>query len=373
MTWGLFRAARLIGSAVVLSVALAACGGSGDGDDGGGGSAADGGELTEVTALLPFLRVPAFYPMILAEELGYFEEEGISASWEPTDGSAFAVQQVAAGNADVAVVNTEPAILGFAESENFKVVYNLANETTGHLNDTWALASSGLESHLDLEGQKIGVKDPADGAVPGLRAALEIDGLSEGEDYELVPLGESPAAQASALVGGDVAAFRGSRLSLVALRAAIESEGEELVCLSCDAETEFSSLVVIASNSFIEEHPDVLAGLGRALAKATVFGEANPERAVELMMEADPETNTDADLTSDQLLDTVEEMLLGEAPSDQYGFSSPDGLANTMELLLVPGLDSGLSEAVDVDNLVTNDFVEKYNDFDRQEIADDGS
>lgn len=372
------RSRALAVVAVTLSMLVAACG-SGDEpsassstgtSEGGAGSDAD---VTEVQALLPFLRVPAFYPAMLAEELGYFEEEGIATDWEPTDGSAFAVQQVAAGNADVAIVNTEPALLGFAQSENFRIIYNVANETTGHLNDTWALESSDIESQAELQGQSIGVKDPADGAVPGLRAALELEGLSEGSDYDLVPLGESPAAQADALLSGDVAAFRGSRVALVALKEAVRSEDDELVCISCDADTRFSSLVMIASDSFIENHPDRVEGIGRAFAKGTAFGADNPDKAVELMMESDPATNTDAELTEAQLLDTVEEMALGEPPSDQYGFSTSEGLENTMELLLVPGLDSGLEETLDIESFVNNDFIDAYNDFDAQALDEDAS
>ncbi|NJD27403.1 MAG: ABC transporter substrate-binding protein [Chloroflexi bacterium] len=325
--------------------------------------------VVTVRALLPFVRGPAFFAQMIAEQNGYFAEEGIDIRWEPSEGSSFAVQQVIAGNADVAITITDNAMLGFAQSPTFKNTYNMNGEATGHLNDTWALKSSGFDSMDDLRGSDIGVKDLAGGEVPGLRVALQKVGLTEGTDYNIVPLGEDPAVQAEALSSGKVGAFRVTFLSLVAVKEAVASQGDELVCISCDESELISSLIIIASNDLIENQPEVVAGLGRAIAKGTLFGLTNPEATVQIVMAAAPE-QTDADLVAAQLAATLAQHEPGPPPADRnnFGYINAEGLQNTMDVLLSPGNPSGLEAPIDLNAFHTNDFVDEYNDYDQAAI-----
>jgi NitT/TauT family transport system substrate-binding protein len=333
-----------------------------------GGTATDQ-PLFTVRALLPFVRGPAFFAQMIAEQNGYFAEEGIDIRWEPSDGSSFAVQQVIAGNADVAITITDNAMLGFAQSPNFKNIYNMNGESTGHLNDTWALKSSGITSMADLKGSDIGVKDLAGGEVPGLRVALQKAGLTEGADYNIVPLGEDPSVQAEALLSGDVKAFRVTFLSLVAVKQAVASQNDELVCISCDESELVSSLIIIASNDLITNHPDIVEGIGRASAKGTLFGLTNPEATVQIVMAAAPE-QTDADLVAAQLAATLAQHEPNPPPAtrENFGYIGREALQNTMDVLLSPGNPSGLEAPIDLDAFHTNEFVPAYNDYDQAAI-----
>jgi NitT/TauT family transport system substrate-binding protein len=322
-----------------------------------------------VRALLPFVRGPAFFAQMIAEQEGYFADEGIKIRWEPSDGSSFAVQQVVAGNADVAITITDNAMLGFAQSPAFKEIYNMNGESTGHLNDTWALKSSGITSMADLKGSDVGVKDLAGGEVPGLRVALQKAGLKEGTDYNIVPLGEDPAVQAEALISGKVKAFRVTFLSLVAVKQAVASQDDELVCISCDESELISSLIIIASNDLIQNHPEVIEGIGRASAKGTLFGLTNPEATVQVVMAAAPE-QTDAKLVAAQLAATLAQHEPNPPPAtrENMGYIGEQALKNTMDVLLAPGNPSGLEAPIDLTAFYTNAFVEAYNEYDQAAI-----
>ena len=365
----LSRATLALAAAVVF--AAQACTGSPTGSANAGptGAAATPGQSTVVApttrptvtvrALLPFVRGPAFFAQMIAEQEGYFAEEGIDIRWEPSDGSSFAVQQVIAGNADVAITITDNAMLGYAQSPTFKEIYNMNGDSTGHLNDTWALKSSNIDSLDDLRGSDVGVKDLAGGEVPGLRVAMQKAGLAEGTDYNIVPLGEDPSVQAEALLSGDVKAFRVTFLSLVAVKNAVASEGDELVCISCDESELISSLIIIASNDMIENQPEVVEGLGRAIAKGTIFGLTNPEATVQIIMQAAPE-QTDAELIAAQLQATLTQHEPNPPPAtrENLGYINMDGLETTMEVLLLPGNASGLEAPIDLTAFHTNQFVE---------------
>jgi NitT/TauT family transport system substrate-binding protein len=376
--FGLSRALLALAASVVL--VAQACGGTSpttaSAPTAGGAttSPTTGGTATErppftVRALLPFVRGPAFFAQMIAEQEGYFADEGIKIRWEPSDGSSFAVQQVVAGNADVAITITDNAMLGFAQSPTFKEIYNMNGESTGHLNDTWALKSSGITSLADLKGSDVGVKDLAGGEVPGLRVALQKAGLKEGADYNIVPLGEDPAVQAEALISGKVKAFRVTFLSLVAVKEAVASQDDELVCISCDESELISSLIIIASNDLIQNHPEVVEGIGRASAKGTLFGLTNPEATVKVIMAAAPE-QTDADLVAAQLAATLAQHEPNPPPAtrENLGYIGEQALKNTMDVLLAPGNPSGLEAPIDLAAFYTNDFVDAYNDYDQAAI-----
>ena len=64
--------------AVMVAAVIAIGAGCGDDDDDGGGGGGDGGGTQEVIYNLPTPPSALFYPTLVAEELGFFEEEGVS-------------------------------------------------------------------------------------------------------------------------------------------------------------------------------------------------------------------------------------------------------------------------------------------------------
>lgn len=82
---------------LMATLALSACGDSDDGDsgataagDGGAdeGEAAEDQEVAKLTFLIPAGSVTQFHPWYIAEELGYFEEEGVEVEIVAGDGSS---------------------------------------------------------------------------------------------------------------------------------------------------------------------------------------------------------------------------------------------------------------------------------------------
>jgi NitT/TauT family transport system substrate-binding protein len=329
-------------------------------------------EPTKVRALLPAPRVLGLYPQLIPEVLGYYEDEGIDVTWEPTDGSSFVVQQVAAGNADVGVAQTGPVLLGFEQSPNFTSIYDTLSNTRGHLNDLWVASASGVTSLGELPAMaKIGVKDLAGGELPALRQALAKAGLTEEEDYTLVPLGESAATQAQALADGTVDAVYIVVFSLIPMRNALEEAGHTITCLTCDASEPLTSQVVIANDDFLAEHRDAVVALCRGMAKATWFGQVDPEAAAAAMRIINPEEQADPQEVADKLAQAAISFEPEPLPADRdhYGMQSMDGWQNAMDLIIDPSSPSGLRGPVDLGDLVDNSLIDGCNDFDRQEVA----
>src|SRR2546425_240138 len=60
--------------------------------------------LKKFTVLLPFRVGITFFPLSVAQELGYVREEGIDLDLQVVNGSSALVQQLAAGNAQMGVI-----------------------------------------------------------------------------------------------------------------------------------------------------------------------------------------------------------------------------------------------------------------------------
>ncbi|MGH6943777.1 MAG: ABC transporter substrate-binding protein, partial [Geminicoccaceae bacterium] len=60
-------------------------------------------EPTKLTFMFPVESVVQYHPFYIAQELGYFAEEGLEVEFQVADGSSAAIQQLVAGNADAAL------------------------------------------------------------------------------------------------------------------------------------------------------------------------------------------------------------------------------------------------------------------------------
>lgn len=376
--------ARTAVATVVASVVFAACSGgaaSPPAVDAGSApptaqastSSEPSGERLKVRALLPAPRIIAFYPQLIPEVLGYYEDAGLDVSWEPTDGSSFVVQQIAAGNADVGVAVVGPALLGYEQSPSFRAVYDTYSNTRGHLNDLWVKADSGATTLEDLpDGAKIGVKDLAGGEVPALRQALKKAGLTEGSDFTLVPLGEDAGIQAQALADGTVDAVYIVVFSLISMRNALRDAGHEITCITCNPDEPLTTQVVIVRDQFLKDHRDAVVALGRGMAMGTWFGQSNPDAAAAAMKVINPEEQADPREVADKMTQAGISFEPEPAPADRdhYGMQNMTGWENAMAQLLDPDSASGLAAPVDLSALVDNSLIDEMNAFDRAEVAE---
>lgn len=363
----LSRPLPILVSATALFLVLAACGddepdAAAPDDDAG---TDDEAELVQVDYFLPFLRSIAFWPTHVAEEVGYFAEEGLSVESEATDGSSFVVQQVTAGSAEFGIAVAEPILLGAEQSDEFTSVYEFL---TGNVFDLWVLDDSEVQQVSELpQGSQIIIEDLAGGDVPGLNVLLDRNGLTVGADVDYVPAGDNTALQAQMLADGEADAINISWNRRVGVELALLDQGIEMRCLTCDEAEALGSESVIVSNDFLEQNHDLVVGHGRALAKATLFGQTNPEAALEIMRTVNPEEHEDEEYTT-LYFDRAIDIMTPRSPQDEYGWHDPDAWQRSMELLLVEDIPEGLSEPLDVSSLINNDLVAEYNDFDHDEV-----
>ena len=170
--------------AMSSALVLAACGtqNGGDGSEAPDASDGGGGETASVRLQLQWAPQAQFAGYFAAQELGYYEEEGLDV--EIIDGGPDVIpQQVgSAEDGPEFTISWVPKVLEAREAGSDLVNIAQVFQRSGTLSVAWA--DSGITSPADFEGKRVGVWDF--GNEFEVTAAARAEGLEEGTDYEKV-------------------------------------------------------------------------------------------------------------------------------------------------------------------------------------------
>jgi NitT/TauT family transport system substrate-binding protein len=316
--------------------------------------------MKKFRVLLPFRDGITFFPLSTANQLGYLKEEGIDLDLQVVNGSSAVVQQLAAGNAQMAVILAPNTLLGFAEGVKYKAFYDFLTRNTF---DVKVLPDAPISKLADLKGKNVGTIDLTRGDLPLLRAQLQRAGLVPGRDVTFVALGPTMSVHAQALKEGKVQALNLSWNNTVS----VEAAGGKLKCITCDSEElQLASETTVATDAVFKQDRRYVVGLGRAMAKATLFAETNPDAAIAIMKKVNPAEHTDPAFTK-TFFDAA--LVIMKPRQGKYGLSDIGGWDRLQNFMSVPTEGAtGMTTKVDVKQLVTNELVDEINRFDHEAV-----
>lgn len=306
---------RAVTIAVVatMSLGLAACGDDGDvaseapGDDAETTTDADEDGATDgateepasvedlgtVTVALSVPESVPFLPADIGPELGKFEECGVTVE-NITGESSTVGRSLAAGEADIALQFGTRAVGEIMQGIPAKVVAGQENPWSQVIVVSDELAEQGIETaddirNLGAEGLSFGISSfGSAGHLSVLRLAEALD-WTEGQEYEIVPLGGVNEITAG-LESGAIDAFTWSR----EVAYTMESRGVGHVIEDIVAEAVGPTIfeAFVASNQFIEERPEALKAYFECYFDFVEELKANPDRVREIAVDTwgkDPE------------------------------------------------------------------------------------
>lgn len=338
-----------------------ACGDdSDDGDSGGGGDEASGDtETLDVRFMQPIPESTAFYPYLIADELGYFEEEGLDVELLPS-GETETTLQLAAGNIDIGAINPPEIMQGLETGEDWTVFYDFYQANVFSIVTP---EGSGIDDVADLEGMVLGITSQGGGELPLVEAALQEEGLVADEDVQLQVVGDGGPQVALAIERGTIDAYAAAIQDMVAL----EVEGLTLNDITPDvfANLPANSLVMQTSEFETEDGRRMAEGFARAWAKATYVGVADPDFVYEIGLVRVPE-ETEDETFGRPFFETV--LDLTELEGDLFGELGADRWQISQDLLLDVEL---LSEPIDPETFLDDSVIAYANDFDPTEVEAD--
>lgn len=202
-------------------------------------------------------------------------------------GTGTLIPQMLAKRVDIGYPNPDTLIISRAPGKDklpLKFFYN-ATRASGW--EFAVLADSPLKSLKDLDGRKVGVGAMTFGNVPITKAEFKELGI----DASMVPVGIGSAA---------FLALQNKQIDALNLfdsqHATLETQGTAIRRLPQLPRYEaLFSNGMVAHEDMIRDKPEVLAGFGRAMAKATVFCETNREACVRLFWKEYPNTKPAGD------------------------------------------------------------------------------
>jgi NitT/TauT family transport system substrate-binding protein len=335
MSKKLATAAALAATALLAS----ACGGGGDAD------AASG----DVTIALPFASCLSWYPLYVADDKGYFDDEGVKATFEATDGSGGAVQATLSGKAQLAAAAPNAYLAATSTGAGLQAFYGLYQKSTFSVITP---TDSGITDVAGLKGKTIGISAPGGGDVIYMEWLLAQNGLEKDKDYTELAVGDGSSA-ATALDKGSVDAYSASFFD----EEVIKSGGMEITTLSGEDEPQLVDNFLVATDKWVDNNDKTIEKVGRALAKGTDWGLKNADGVIELCGKYAPEETEDPAFAK-VVYDRVSELLtLPESAQGQYGHIDTEAFTTFAEQLA----DLGLVESADGAKDVTNDYVEAWN------------
>jgi NitT/TauT family transport system substrate-binding protein len=317
--------------------------------------------MKKFRVLLPFRVGITFFPLSVADELGYMKAEGIDLDLQVANGSSAVVQQLAAGNAQMGVILAPNTLLGFAEGVKYKAFYDFLTRNTF---DVKVLPDSPVNKLADLKGRNVGTIDLTRGDLPLLRAQMQRAGLAPARDVTFVALGPTMSVHAMALKENKVQALNISWNNTVS----VEAVGGKLKCITCDSEElQLASETTVANDTVFKQDRRYVVGLGRAMAKATLFAETNPDAAIAIMKKVAPQEHTDPAFTKTFFNAAL--VIMKPRQPGKYGLHDVGGWDRLQNFMAVPTEGAtGMTTKVDVKQLVTNELVDEMNRFDAEAV-----
>lgn len=307
-----------------------------------------GAEMEEVTILLP-VDSPNMYGFRVAVANGYFADENLDATLEFVDGSGSAIQQLLGGAGEIASVGT--GTVAEALESGFDDIRAIGNTNYGSVFLLTVPEDSEIQSPADLEGARIGISDLSGGEVPVVRGIVSAAGFDVDSDVELVPIGEGTALAVQAIETDQVDAYGGSVNDIVA----VEVQGIDLRTLDPGDLSGVPALPLVTTQGFIDENPEVVEGVLRAVARGAEFGQTNPDETLEILMEQSPEQFVDE--TGERIFELI--LDLWQPPEGELFHSqSVESWEYFFDVIAVE-----LPEGTDLNTVIVDDFVEAANDF----------
>jgi putative hydroxymethylpyrimidine transport system substrate-binding protein len=323
-------------AALVLALALTACGGSGDAETGTPANPAS------FSLELDWYANPDHAGIYTAIDKGFFRQVGLEVKPQvPSDPSA-PIKEVAAGRVDLAVSYEPEVLLAADRGLDVQAVGALVNSP---LTSLISLPKAGVGSAADLDGKTVGTA-----GIPYqsdyLETILQTAGLAPSAAEEVnVGLNLLPA-----LLGGRVDAILGGFRNIEGVDLQLRGLDPRIVPVDRLGVPTYDELVLVARRSTASEHPEAIRAFIQALGRGTDYARAHVQEAANTVLEAGK--GLDPMQTRAEVASTLP--LLAPPQGHPYGYMDPVAWRAYARWMASHGL---ISETPDLSEVLTNELL----------------
>nr|WP_244639989.1 ABC transporter substrate-binding protein [Devosia pacifica] len=287
---------------------------------------------------------------LLAEDNGYFEEEGLNVTIDTGNGSVEAIPRVATGAYDMGFgdINSLIKFLDEDPSQPVEAVMMIYDKPVFSVVGRKSLGVT--EDPASLEGKTLGAPPP-DGAFAQWPAFVEAADIDT-SDITIENIG-FPVREPM-LASGDVDAVFGFSFSVVLnLLANGVPEDDISTILFADNGLDLYGNAILVNETFAEENPDAVEGFLRALAKGFADAVADPEAGAQAVLTRNETLNLE---TETRRLEMANETNIRTPYVVENGFGDVDmaRLSDSIEML---GTSMDLEGNVTAEEVFNPDYL----------------
>lgn len=139
---------------------------------------AQGAPLEKITVAGWSKPITEITPLLVDADKGFYRAQGIDLGYVPGAGSADAIRNILAGQADVAFADPLTFFATLDKGEPLRAIYDIYPQNVFNV---VTLKNSGITRPADLKGKKIGIYSLASGTRQALQVLLHSAGLAESD------------------------------------------------------------------------------------------------------------------------------------------------------------------------------------------------
>lgn len=326
------RTIRLLAPALALTLTATVGGVATAQDD------AETQDLVPVSIRLPWFAGSQFAGSYVAQDQGFFTDEGLDVTINPGGFDTNSITLVAAGTDTFGMHDTNSLVFASVEEIPLMTVATFLQKHPGAI---MALAESGFETLDDLVGARIGFQE---GGPWMLTQAM------------LAKNGIDPDSLKQQTIGFDLTALFEGQIDLQTVFATTEpiiadAQGiETTVFVPYDYGVETSANALFTSKGYFEENPDVVCRMVRAMARGWEYAFENPDEAAEIMVAIDPD-NLDLEVERNIIGAMDGAVRTPDAMANGIGSMTSERWQTTVDVLRDYG---GLEAEVDLDSIYSD-------------------
>lgn len=294
---------------------------------------------TTVTVVMGYIPHVQFAPWFVADQRGYFAQEGIQVKYNwgfESDGAKL----VAANQADFALLGGDQVIQ--ARSQNMPLVY-VANWYNSFPISIFSLKEKNIVTPKDLVGKRVGLPGLYGATYTGWRALLYGAGIIE-SDVRVQDIGFT---QVAALTQGIVDAAAGySNNEPVQLALA----GKEINVISVGDYTRLVGIGLVTNEKTVGERPQLAQKVVRAFLRGVQETVADPKGSLDASVKAVPEAGGTNLKTTEAVLNASIKLWTSPRP----GYVDPADWQSSFKFMKDAGF---IKTDMDIAKAYTNQFV----------------
>lgn len=288
---------RLLTTVLAASMVFSLAGCSNNASNNGDQPSSAGNQANDeeiVVHVGDFLAETFLYPVKIANEMGFFEEEfaedNITISIEYIGSGAVMTEALTAGELDMSFLGGQPAFSGISNGNGVKII----SMGTSSTSDPCLLvaADSDITDVSQLKGKNLAVNIGTDNHYQ-LVEMLGLGGLTEA-DINLYNLKGAEAF--SALVAGEIDCMQ----SIAPNNYQFVESGDARILTTLDETEGRNNQVLVATSEFAQEHGDIIVRFLQVLQRAYEYYQENPEECKDMLVEYVGD-NVDRDLMDEYM------------------------------------------------------------------------